>query len=32
MPNKYVIVNYGNATGNEIWEHAQQVQQSVLKI
>ncbi|MFN8283223.1 MAG: UDP-N-acetylmuramate dehydrogenase [Chitinophagales bacterium] len=24
-----VIVNYGNATGNEIWQHAQQVQQSV---
>lgn len=26
-----VIVNYGNATGNEIWEHAQQVQQSVFE-
>ena len=24
-----VIVNYGNATGNEIWQHAQNVQQSV---
>lgn len=24
-----VIVNYGNATGNEIWEHAQNVQQSI---
>lgn len=26
-----VIVNYGNATGNEIWEHAQHVQKSVLE-
>lgn len=24
-----VIVNYGNATGNEIWQHAQNVQQTV---
>ena len=24
-----VIVNYGNATGNEIWQHALTVQQSV---
>jgi UDP-N-acetylmuramate dehydrogenase len=24
-----VIVNYGNATGNEIWQHALHVQQSV---
>ena len=26
-----VIVNYGNATGNEIWQHALTVQQSVLE-
>ena len=26
-----VIVNYGNASGSEIWQHAQQVQQSVLE-